>query len=489
MGDVNQIAFVVTCKGRLHHLRQTLPLLVSQADCECIVVDYDCPDQTYRWVTTNFPTVHVVHVSDAPRFHLARARNLGAAIASARWLCFVDADILIDSGFATALTRHLQEGFYYRPLPMSWEKWGSHLCPRASFQRIEGYDEAIEGWGGEDDDLYRRLESIGCQPASFPGQLLTSIQHDDLERTLYYDIQDKWTNQRINALYLQLKYDISRLLPLVQLTLAERQTIYAEVRRTLLQDVARRSSVTHFEVTLPDGAEIPLAPGWSMRRRLVFDLITQHENRQSNAVENLIDIYFASQTVHKLHIGCGDHVLEGWLNTDLHPRQPCILAMDASQALPFADNSFDFIFSEHVIEHLPFPQGCNLLAECHRTLKTGGVLRLATPDLAFLLGLYSTTKSEIQQAFLDWSKDCFLPWAPSSEDTFVINNSVRDWGHHFIYDEKVLRKALEQVGFTLIMRQELMESGIAELRQLENESRSPPGLLKAETMVFEAVKA
>ena len=35
------ICFVVTCKGRLHHLRQTLPALAAQAGTECVVVDYD----------------------------------------------------------------------------------------------------------------------------------------------------------------------------------------------------------------------------------------------------------------------------------------------------------------------------------------------------------------------------------------------------------------------------------------------------------------
>jgi hypothetical protein len=63
---VKQIAFVVTCKGRLHHLRQSLPLLASQPDCECVVVDYDCPDQTHLWVAEHFPAVRVVRVSDAP---------------------------------------------------------------------------------------------------------------------------------------------------------------------------------------------------------------------------------------------------------------------------------------------------------------------------------------------------------------------------------------------------------------------------------------
>lgn len=489
MGSVTRLAFVVTCKGRLHHLRQSLPLLASQPECECVVVDYDCPDRTHAWVAENFPAVRVVHVSDAPRFNIARARNLGAQAASAPWLCFVDADILVAENFAATLLPMLRPGHYFRPLPMSWEKWGTHLCLHADFQRAGGYDEVIEGWGGEDDDLYRRLEALGCRPASFPGQLVTAIAHDDAERTRHYDIRDKWTSQRINAFYLQLKYDIGRQTGMAALTLPARQALYAEVRRSVLQDVARGAATSRFEVTLPEAGEIPLAPGWHLQRRWVYEMTGAAAAVPPPAsLAAAADAYFAAHPVAKLHLGCGDHLLDGWLNTDAAPRVAGVAALDAARPLPFADASFDYVFSEHLLEHMPYPQGCAMLAECRRVLKPGGVMRLATPDLAFLVDLYRPDKSELQLAYLAWSKQCFLPWAPSADDTFVINNAVRDWGHCFIYDEKVLRHALAQAGFSAVVRCRLMASTVAALAGLENEARTPPGLLALETMVFEAVR-
>jgi predicted SAM-dependent methyltransferase len=256
-----------------------------------------------------------------------------------------------------------------------------------------------------------------------------------------------------------------------------------------LQDIARGSELSHFEVTLADGAELPLAPGWGIRRRLVFDLAPQSALQPpAEASGQFVDAYFAAHAIRKLHLGCGDHLLHGWLNTDLQPRVPGVQQLDASKPLPFADDSVDYVFSEHVIEHMPYPQGCSLLAECLRILKPGGVMRIATPDLAFLIGLYQTDKSAIQQAFLDWSKERFLHWAPTADATFVINNAVRDWGHQFIYDDKVLRRALAEAGFGRIARKALMESDVADLCGLESETRSPPGLLAAETLVLEAAK-
>ena len=46
---------IVTCKGRLEHLKQTLPLLMAMPDSEVIVVDYDCPDRSGDWVRAEHP--------------------------------------------------------------------------------------------------------------------------------------------------------------------------------------------------------------------------------------------------------------------------------------------------------------------------------------------------------------------------------------------------------------------------------------------------
>ena len=167
---------------------------------------------------------------------------------------------------------------------------------------------------------------------------------------------------------------------------------------------------------------------------------------------------------------------------------PQVLRLDATQAFPFADASFDYIFSEHMIEHLSYPQGQQMLAECRRVLKPGGVLRIATPDLAFLVALYGAEKSALQNAYLEWAHMQFIAWAPEASDTFVINNFVRDWGHQFIYDAKTLHRALRDAGFATPVACELNASSHDALCGLEHLERMPEGFLRLETMVFEAEK-
>ncbi|MCI0599716.1 MAG: methyltransferase domain-containing protein [Beijerinckiaceae bacterium] len=67
---------------------------------------------------------------------------------------------------------------------------------------------------------------------------------------------------------------------------------------------------------------------------------------------NIIEAYAARNSVRKLHIGCGNHILDGWLNSDYYPRSSAILHLDATQPFPFQNEEFDFIFCEHMIEHV-----------------------------------------------------------------------------------------------------------------------------------------
>lgn len=201
--------------------------------------------------------------------------------------------------------------------------------------------------------------------------------------------------------------------------------------------------------------------------------------------------YFSQTTTPKLHVGCGKHILSGWLNTDSYRQDPSlpVYLFDASQKFPFADASFAYVFSEHMIEHISYSAGLHMLSECLRVLKPLGVLRLSTPDLDFLLDLRRPDKSPLQREYIRWAAETNTPDVPDPTNvTFLINNFVRDWGHTFIYDEKTLRQSLQLAGFGHLRKCDLQESSVECLRNLENETRMPPGFLRLESMVIEATR-
>lgn len=190
----------------------------------------------------------------------------------------------------------------------------------------------------------------------------------------------------------------------------------------------------------------------------------------------------------RLHLGCGTHILDGWLNTDLEPQAPGVLHLDASKRFPFADDQFEFIFSEHMIEHLDFRAGVSMLRECLRVLKPGGRIRVATPSLDFLLGLYFDSNKDLHSQYIRWANAIFAPDGIDNDPLYVINNFVRNWGHQFIYNQRLLTKSLMRTGFVDIEFFNINESRHAELADLEFEARLPPGFLQLETMTAEASK-
>jgi len=100
--------------------------------------------------------------------------------------------------------------------------------------------------------------------------------------------------------------------------------------------------------------------------------------------QQMVSDYLRSSAVPKLQIGAGKNLLPGWLNTDYDPL-PGAAYLDATTRYPFDADTFALVYSEHIIEHVPYSAGASMLRECFRVLKPGGVLRISTPDLPFLV--------------------------------------------------------------------------------------------------------
>jgi len=159
----------------------------------------------------------------------------------------------------------------------------------------------------------------------------------------------------------------------------------------------------------------------------------------------LIKEYLSSHAVAKLQLGSAGNVMEGWLITSLRPRSADIAFLDVTEPFPFDDSVFDYVLSEHLIEHLPFNDGMFMLSECFRVLKPGGRMRLSTPDLAMVAGLVS--QGEKSASYVKWIASNFPGDVPKESPAMVTNNLFYNWGHRFLYDFAGLKAALEEAGF------------------------------------------
>ena len=219
-------------------------------------------------------------------------------------------------------------------------------------------------------------------------------------------------------------------------------------------------------------------------RRILFRYFLALRHRK------IIRNYFKVHQIRKLQIGTGRNALKGWLNTD---RDTALsketVFMDAQKKFPFAANTFDYVFCEHFIEHLDYWNGLKFVQECYQVLKPGGKLRISTPDLRFLIELFTENKTELQKRYIRWAVESQTDFGIYL-DTFVINNFFKSWGHKFLYDYKTLKDLMERCGFTRITQYNPGESDDKNLESIESHDREiGKEFNKLESLVLEGTKS
>lgn len=146
-----------------------------------------------------------------------------------------------------------------------------------------------------------------------------------------------------------------------------------------------------------------------------------------------------------LNLGSGPRgVADGsWLNIDGYPDRNVHFQFDLTRRLPFPNDSFAGIFSEHVLEHFDLEQGRELLRECLRVLRPGGVLRLVVPDGETILKTYCDRPGE-------------LVARRATADSFpidAVNSFFRQrYEHQYIYDWPMMQRVLTDLGFSDVRR-------------------------------------
>jgi predicted SAM-dependent methyltransferase len=207
--------------------------------------------------------------------------------------------------------------------------------------------------------------------------------------------------------------------------------------------------------------------------------------------ERQIAAYLQAHERRYLRIGSGSHTDRGWLSTDLLPVGLSIVFMDATRRFPLPSGSFDVVQCEHVIEHVPFPAGLSMLRECHRVLRTGGILRIATPDIDLVRRLLDGRDHDAAITdYAQWSNRRYGTTVESNmagSRVLAANRLMRNWGHTFLYDEVTLRGVLADAEFDEIVRVAPGESAHPALAGVDrHEQEIGRTANELETLVLEA---
>ena len=132
----------------------------------------------------------------------------------------------------------------------------------------------------------------------------------------------------------------------------------------------------------------------------------------------------------KLHVGCGDVILPGWVNLDLENLPGIDIQDDIRELRKIQDGTCEIIYASHVLEHVGRDEFEDVLKVWNKKLKIGGILRLAVPDF---------------EKAVQW----YLKYGKILDVTGLVSGGQKtkyDY-HHMIFDRKFLSEVLEKCGF------------------------------------------
>lgn len=200
------VSLVAVCMGRPDTLRQTAKawLKVKRID-EIILVDWSSSEPLEPVIRSieGGKRIRVIRVEGEKNWVLSRAYNLAVNASSHANVIRTDCDYRIGEDFVSAHQKMLDisqqksvaqsikggTGFYYSGnYHLARNENEVHLngavfIRRSDFVRIGGYDERIQTYGWDDEDLYNRLGESGLAKYNISYDHVSHVKHGDSGRT------------------------------------------------------------------------------------------------------------------------------------------------------------------------------------------------------------------------------------------------------------------------------------------------------------------
>lgn len=186
------ISIVACCMNRHATLRKTLQSWQDVGNVsEIVVVDWSSDPPLRRLISELGadidPRVRVLRVENETSWVLTRAYNLGIVATSYDTIIRTDCDYSLAADFVDVHPLN-ETVFYAGNYAYARDENEAHLngavyVSRKNFLDIGGYDERIQTYGWDDEELYARLQRVGgLQKLNLSYDHVTHVPHDDKER-------------------------------------------------------------------------------------------------------------------------------------------------------------------------------------------------------------------------------------------------------------------------------------------------------------------
>lgn len=203
---------------------------------------------------------------------------------------------------------------------------------------------------------------------------------------------------------------------------------------------------------------IPLAPfnrrTFNIMRHELSALRTRWLSRVSPW--RLAKLHYIRRLDHlRVNIGSGGQAPNGWIELDIRRHQSGNIPWDIRYGLPFSDDSVQYIYASHVLEHMDYGSDApRLLKDCVRCLQPEGRIRIVVPDARKFIQAY------LCEDGTGWSAVGMKDLPDDMPTSMCMVNHVFHQGgeHQFGYDYETVVHLLMASGFTHVISSDYRSS-------------------------------
>jgi hypothetical protein len=206
-----KISICTNCMNRLEDVKRTLPKNIEDntdyPNIEFVLLNYNSEDELDRWVFHNMKEyidkgiLNYYKTREPKYYSMTHSRNIEFKIAQGDIVNNVDADHFTNKGFAKMINllanQHHKKTVFVKSKQKNRGRLGFF---KKEFLWLGGYNEEIEGYGFDDEDLLLRAYHSGFTILKFGGGFMNIT--DDHRRHVMTNYKNKdWKfTQRKNTL-------------------------------------------------------------------------------------------------------------------------------------------------------------------------------------------------------------------------------------------------------------------------------------------------
>jgi hypothetical protein len=226
-----RISFCTTCMDRLQNLKETLPKNIEDNknynNLEFVLLDYNSSDGLEEWVKNNMME-HInsgrlvfYRTTEPKYFDMSHSRNIAFKVATGEIVNNLDADNYTFNDDIKSQIKNVSRGEKIHNHEFCWAEYINKIANecqekvlfakgkqlrhgrigffKKEFLELGGYDESLEGYGYDDEDLVHRSSKLGFTLYKWGGSYIKRIHTSQKEKNQHLKVKHDKT-QGINTI-------------------------------------------------------------------------------------------------------------------------------------------------------------------------------------------------------------------------------------------------------------------------------------------------